>query len=86
MADQLRDKLVDGVVLRGLGPWRRRSSWWSPSRSRSPYAAFKAGDIVKQVAQVVGGRVGVARHGAGVRKPDVGRLDEAIERFYALLT
>ena len=82
-ADQLRDKLGDGVVL--LGSVQGAKVQLVVTVSKSLIGSFKAGDIIKQVAQVVGGAGGGRPDMAQAGGTDVTKLDEALDRFYALV-
>ena len=84
MADQLRDKLGDSVVLVAGAQAGKASLVITVSKSL--VASFKAGDLVRQVAQVVGGAGGGRPDMAQAGGPDTAKLDEALLRFYALVT
>jgi alanyl-tRNA synthetase len=82
-ADQIRDKLVDGVVL--VLSHQGGKVHLVVTVSKSLLGTFKAGDIVKQVAQLVGGSGGGRPDMAQAGGTDPTRIDEAIDRFYALV-
>ena len=79
MAEQLRDKLAPAVVLLG-----------SPSKdgksvSKGLTDRFRAGDIVKAAAAVVGGSGGGRPDFAQAGGPDPAKLEEAVTRVYELV-
>jgi len=84
MADQLRDKLGDAVVL--VASAHGGKAHLVVTVSKSLVGTFKAGDIVKKVAEVVGGSGGGRPDMAQAGGTDVGRIDEALERFYAVVS
>ena len=82
LADKLRDKLVDAVVLVGAVGAGKVSLVLTVSKSLLD--RYKAGDLIKKVAEIVGGSGGgrpdMAQ--AGGTQPD--KLDEALAAFYHL--
>jgi alanyl-tRNA synthetase len=54
--------------------------------SKSLTDRYKAGELIKGVAQIVGGSGGGRPDMAQAGGTDVGRLDEAIQSLYARLT
>jgi len=83
MADRVRDKLGEGVVL--IGSVQGAKVQLAVTVSKTLLGAFKAGEIVKQVASVVGGSGGGRPDMAQAGGTDVAKLDEALERFYAVV-
>ena len=83
LADQLRDRLGDAVVL--VGSAQGAKVQLVVTVSKSLVGTFKAGDLVKQVAQVVGGSGGGRPDMAQAGGTDVAKLDEALAKFYALV-
>jgi alanyl-tRNA synthetase len=83
LADQLRDKLGDAVVLVSSAVGGKAQLVVTVSKSL--LGAFKAGDLVKQVAEVVGGTGGGRPDMAQAGGSDVTKLDDAAARFYALV-
>ena len=53
--------------------------------SKSLTDRYKAGELIKRVAQIVGGRGGGRPDMAQAGGTDVAKLDEAIESLYALV-
>ncbi len=82
LADRVRDRLGEGVVL--AASVQGAKVQLVVTVSKSLVSAFKAGEIVKQVAQVVGGTGGGRPDMAQAGGNDVTRIDEALERFRAL--
>jgi alanyl-tRNA synthetase len=84
VAEQSRDKLGDAVVLvvSVEGP----KVQLVVAVSKALATALKAGDIVKQVAAVVGGSGGGRPDMAQAGGTDIAKVDDAIARFYALTT
>jgi alanyl-tRNA synthetase len=83
LADKLRDKLGDGVVL--LASVQGPKVQLVVTVSKSLTGELKAGDLVKQVAQVVGGSGGGRPDMAQAGGTDIAKLDEAIEKFWQLV-
>ncbi len=86
IADQLRDKLGDGVVLVASGAADAAKVQLVVTVSKSLLGAFKAGDLVREVAKVVGGAGGGRPDMAQAGGTDVAKLEEAFARFYALVS
>jgi alanyl-tRNA synthetase len=83
LADKLRDKLGDAVVLvGGVGEGKVQLV---VTVSKSLVGRYKAGDVVKQVALVVGGSGGGRPDMAQAGGPQVEKIDEALARFYVVL-
>jgi alanyl-tRNA synthetase len=82
-ADHLRNKLGDGALL--LASVNGDKVQLVVTVSKGLAGALKAGDIVKEVAAVVGGSGGGRPDMAQAGGTDVGKVGEAIERFYALV-
>jgi len=82
IAEQSRDKLGDAAVLVVSvdGP----KVQLVVTVSKSLVAVLKAGDLVKQVAAVVGGSGGGRPDMAQAGGTDVAKVDEAMVRFYEL--
>jgi alanyl-tRNA synthetase len=76
IAEKLRDKLGDAVVMVGAvnGP----KAMLVCTVSRSLTDRFKAGDLIRPAAQILGG--------SGGGRPDMDKLDEALDKLYALVT
>ena len=84
MADKLRDKLGDAVVL--VASVAGGKVQLVVTVSKSLVGRYKAGDIVKQVAEVVGGSGGGRPDMAQAGGTQVEKIDEALARFYATLS
>ncbi len=83
LVDDLRGRLGSGIVLVA-----------APSGGKVPIALgitqdlvgrFKAGDLIREVAGVLGGKGGGRPDFAQAGGTDVAKLDEAFERLYALV-
>jgi alanyl-tRNA synthetase len=83
MAEQLRDKLGDGVVLVGAVGEGRAMLVLAVSKSLT--GRYRAGDVIKGVAQMVGGSGGGRPDMAQAGGTQVDKLDEALESLYARL-
>jgi alanyl-tRNA synthetase len=84
LAEKLRDKLGDAVVLVGAAGTDKATFVLTVSKSLTD--RYKAGELIKGVAQIVGGSGGGRPDMAQAGGTDVGRLDEAIQSLYARLT
>ena len=84
VAEQLRDKLGDAVVL--VASVSGGKAQLVVSVSKGLVDRYKAGDIVKQVALVVGGSGGGRPDMAQAGGTQVEKIDEALARFYAVLS
>jgi alanyl-tRNA synthetase len=84
MAERLRDKLGEAVVL--VGAVGSDKAMLVLTVSKGLTGRYHAGDLVKAIAQLLGG--------SGGGRPDLGqaggaqmdRLDEALDSLYARLT
>jgi alanyl-tRNA synthetase len=83
VAEKLRDKLGDSVVLVGAPGDGRAMLVLTVSKALT--GRYKAGDLIKGVAQAVGGSGGGRPDMAQAGGPDVAKLDEALESLYARL-
>jgi alanyl-tRNA synthetase len=83
LAEKLRDKLGDSVVL--VGGVTGDKVQLVVTVSKPLLTQYKAGDVVKKVAEVVGGSGGGRPDMAQAGGTDVGKIDEALARFYAVL-
>ena len=84
LAEKLRDKLGDAVVLVGAPRQGQGACSSSRCRRRSP-TATRPGDLIKGIAQIVGGSGGGRPDMAQAGGTDVAKLDEALESLYARL-
>jgi alanyl-tRNA synthetase len=84
VADQVRDKLGNAVVL--VLSTHASKVQLAVTVSKPLTERWKAGDLVRQIAQVVGGAGGGRPDMAQAGGPDVSKVGEATEKFYALVT
>ena len=84
MADQLRDKLAPAVVLLGSASKDGKKALLVCSVSKELTGRFRAGDIVKAAAMVVGGNGGGRPDFAQAGGPDPSKLGEAVAKVYEL--
>jgi alanyl-tRNA synthetase len=82
LAEKVRDKLGDAVVLLGAVNGPKASLVLTVSKSLTE--RYKAGDLIKPVAQIVGGSGGGRPDMAQAGGTDVAKIDEAMSRLYAL--
>ena len=85
MADQLRDKLAPAVVLLGAPSKDGKKALLVCSVSKALTDRFRAGDIVKAAAAIVGGKGGGRPDFAQAGGPDPSRLNEAVAKVYELV-
>ncbi len=84
MADQLRDKLAPAVILLGSPSKDGKKALLVCSVSKELTKRFRAGDIVKAAASVVGGNGGGRPDFAQAGGPDASKLAEAVAEVYEL--
>ncbi|NNE18927.1 MAG: alanine--tRNA ligase [Myxococcales bacterium] len=82
MADQLRDKLAPAVVLLGSPTKDGKKALLVCSVSKDLVGRFRAGDIVKAAAGIVGGNGGGRPDFAQAGGPDPSKLEEAVHAVY----
>ncbi|KPK66651.1 MAG: alanyl-tRNA synthetase [Gemmatimonas sp. SG8_38_2] len=85
MADQLRDKLAPAVVLLGSPSKDGKKAMLVCSVSKALTNRFRAGDIVRAAASVVGGSGGGRPDFAQAGGPDPTKLGEAVTKVYELV-
>ncbi|HJO23469.1 MAG: alanine--tRNA ligase [Myxococcota bacterium] len=83
MVDELRDKLGSGIVL--LAAEKEDGVSLALGVTEDLTARFKAGDLIREVAAVVGGKGGGRPDFAQAGGRDVAKLDEAFARLEALV-
>ncbi|HEY2511748.1 MAG TPA: alanine--tRNA ligase [Polyangiaceae bacterium] len=83
LAEKLRDKLGDAVVLLGAVNGPRASLVLTVSKSLTD--KYKAGDLIKPVAQILGGSGGGRPDMAQAGGTEIAKLDEAMDRLYGLV-
>jgi alanyl-tRNA synthetase len=81
LAEQLRDKLGQSVVL--VGSVADGNAQLVLTVTKELSGRFKAGDLIKNPAQIVGGKGGGRPDMAQAGGTEIARLDEAIEAIYA---
>ncbi len=82
LADKLRDKLIDAVVLVGAVSAGKVSLVLTVSKSLLD--RYKAGELIKKVAEIVGGSGGGRPDMAQAGGTQTDKLDEALAAFYQL--
>jgi alanyl-tRNA synthetase len=82
LAEQLRDKLGQGVAVVGAAANDKASLVACVSKDIT--ARIKAGDLIKNIAKIVGGSGGGRPDMAQAGGPDIAKLDEALESVYAV--
>ncbi len=80
LAEKLRDKLGDSVVL--VGSEAEGKAQLVLAVSKGITGRFKAGDLIRPIATIVGGSGGGRPDMAQAGGTDVGKLDEAIDAVY----
>ncbi|MEM7135891.1 MAG: alanine--tRNA ligase [Myxococcota bacterium] len=85
MADQLRDKLAPAVVLLGAPSKDGKKALLVCSVSKALTKRFRAGDIVKAAAAVVGGSGGGRPDFAQAGGSDPAKLEDAVAKVYELV-
>ncbi len=83
LAEKLRDQLGDAVVL--VGAPGKDKAMLVLTVSRTLIDRYKAGDLIRGIAQMLGGSGGGRPDMAQAGGADVARLDEALESLYARL-
>ncbi len=84
MADQLRDKLAPAVILLGSPSKDGKKALLVCSVSKDLIGRFRAGDIVKAAAGIVGGNGGGRPDFAQAGGPDPSRLEDAVNAVYEI--
>jgi len=83
LAEKLRDKLGDSIVLLGAANGAKASLVLTVSKGLTD--RFKAGELIRPVAQVVGGSGGGRPDMAQAGGTEIAKLDEALEKLHGLL-
>jgi alanyl-tRNA synthetase len=83
LAEKLRDRLGEAVVL--VGAPGKDKAMLVLTVSKGLTDRYKAGELIKGIAQMVGGSGGGRPDMAQAGGTDVARLDEALESLYARL-
>ncbi len=84
MAEKLRDKLGESVVLVGSINGPKASLVLTVSKSLT--SRYRAGDLVKAIAQTIGGSGGGRPDMAQAGGPNVEKLDEALASLYSAIS
>jgi alanyl-tRNA synthetase len=84
IAEKLRDKLGDAVVVVGSVDGQKAMLVCTVSKSLND--RFKAGDLIRPIAEVVGGKGGGRPDMAQAGGTDVAKIDEALEKLYSLVS
>ena len=84
LAEKLRDKLGDSIVLVGsiAGP----KAMLVCTVSKSLTDRFKAGELIRPIAQILGGSGGGRPDMAQAGGTEVAKIDEALEKLYSLVS
>ena len=82
MADQLRDKLAPAVILLGSPSKDGKKALLVCSVSKELIGRFRAGDIVRAAAGIVGGKGGGRPDFAQAGGPDPSKLGDAVNQVY----
>ena len=84
VAEKLRDKLGDAIVLVGslVGP----KAMLVLTVSKPLTDRFKAGDLIRPIAQILGGSGGGRPDMAQAGGTEIAKLDEALETLYGLVS
>ncbi len=84
LAEKLRDKLGDSIVLLGAVAGPKAQLVCTVSKSLTD--RFKAGDLIRPVAATLGGSGGGRPDMAQAGGTQIDKLDEALEQLYALVS
>jgi alanyl-tRNA synthetase len=84
LAEKVRDKLGDAVVL--LGSINGPKAQLVCTVSKSLTGKFKAGELIRPIAQMLGGSGGGRPDMAQAGGTDIAKLDEALETLYSLVS
>jgi alanyl-tRNA synthetase len=84
IAEKLRDKLGDAVVV--VGSATGDKAMLVCTVSKSLVDRFKAGDLIRPIAEIVGGKGGGRPDMAQAGGTDVAKIDEALEKLYSLVS
>jgi alanyl-tRNA synthetase len=82
-ADRLKEQIKSGVVL--VGTVRDGKASFVCGVTADLTKRFNAGKIVKELAAIVGGSGGGRADMAQAGGPEVGKVQEAVKRFYAIV-
>ena len=84
MGDKIRDKLGSGIVVLG-GEYQGKATLLAMV-TRDLVGTYKAGDIIKEVSALVGGRGGGRPDMAQAGGPYPDKLDEALEAVHGIVS
>src|SRR5262249_44813212 len=83
MAEKLRDKLGDSVVL--VAGKTDAKVQLVVTVAKALTGKLKAGDLIRPIAQIVGGSGGGRPDMAQAGGPEIARMDEAVEAIYTIV-
>ncbi|MFK8004612.1 MAG: alanine--tRNA ligase-related protein, partial [Polyangiales bacterium] len=83
LADQLRDQLEPAVIVLGAPSGDGSKALLVCSVSKALTKTFRAGDIIKEAAAIVGGRGGGRPDFAQAGGSDVSKLEDAVAQVYS---
>jgi alanyl-tRNA synthetase len=84
LAEKLRDKLGDAIVL--VGSVQGPKAMLVLTVSKALTERYKAGELIRPIAQILGGSGGGRPDMAQAGGTDVAKIDEALEKLYALVS
>ena len=84
LADKLRERLGSGVVV--LGTVRGEKALLLAAVTKDLAGKYSAGNIIKQIAPIVGGGGGGKPELAQAGGPDASRIDEALAKVYEVVS
>ncbi|AKV03674.1 Alanyl-tRNA synthetase [Labilithrix luteola] len=84
LAEKLRDKLGDAVVL--LGSVNGPKAQLVCTVSKSLTDRYKAGELIRPIAQILGGSGGGRPDMAQAGGTEIAKLDEALDKLYQLVS
>jgi alanyl-tRNA synthetase len=84
LAEKLRDKLGDAIVL--VGSVQGAKAMLVLTVAKALTDRYKAGDLIRPIAQILGGSGGGRPDMAQAGGTDVAKIDEALEKLYALVS
>ena len=84
LAEKLRDKLGNAVVL--VGAAGTDKAMLALTVSKELTARYKAGDLIRPIAQMIGGSGGGRPDMAQAGGTQIDKLDEALESLYGRLS
>ena len=83
MADMLKERLISGIIV--LGSSDGSKSTLTAAVSGDLTKNYHAGNIVKELAKIVGGGGGGRPDMAQAGGPDISKLDEALNKVFEII-